>query len=261
MADESPLLVLADDGEAPSDQAWHWVAAHRWPDWSVEVVTADADADDIVWGQPPRREEWVPAWSRAEQIEGAGSVRFLKMATDPRAMLAEYAGADLMVLGLRTHSYLEAMVTGSTTEWALHHPPAPLLVATSSDRVETVTVCMDGSAHSRYALSAFLRLPFAAATRVTVLGVDDGRSPAEEGVEAGAAALSGRVADVHVALERGDPTPTILSHLDQHRPQLVVLGTRGLTGWDRIRLGSTASAVVRATHCSSLVACDEEALR
>jgi nucleotide-binding universal stress UspA family protein len=37
-----------------------------------------------------------------------------------------------------------------------------------------------------------------------------------------------------------------------------VLGTRGLTGWSRLRFGSTAAAVVHTTHGSALFACAAE---
>lgn len=253
----SPLLVLGDDGAPPADRAWRWITNHRWPDWEIEVLTAETRDNRIEWGKPPERIRWTPPWSRTEPVEGAAEVRFLKVCTDPRAMLAEREGADLMVLGLRTHSYLEAMITGSTTEWVLHHPPAPLVVATIPDRVHKVTVCVDGSSHSQLALERFASLPFAPETRVDVLAVDDGRSNAAEGAAEAAAALEGRVESVHTILAAGRPTPTILNHLDEARPEMVVLGTRGLTGWRRLRLGSTASAVVRAARCSSLVACAE----
>lgn len=258
MADNSPLLVLGDDGQEPSRRAWEWILAHRWPEWRIEVLTADTGDENLEWGQSPKREEWTPTWARDESVPGASSLHFFRVCTDPRAMLAEREGVDLMVLGLRTHSYLQAMVTGSTTEWVLHHPPAPLVVATCSDRVESVTVCVDGSDHSRYAYETFADLPFAPDTHVTILAVDDGRADARAGAEEAAGFLEGRVAGVQMMLSRGKPTPTILAHLDDARPQLVVLGTRGLTGWKRLRLGSTASAVVRAAHCSSLVACKEE---
>lgn len=253
-----PVLVVGDDGTPPSDWAWRWTTLHAWPGWNVEVMTADDS--DVVWGEPCEATEWTPTWARTEEIEGARSVRFLTMATDPRAMMADRGDAELLVVGLRSHSYLEAVVTGSTTEWLLHHPPAPLVVVNEPETVHSVTVCVDGSLHSIAAVEAFAALPLASGTDVTVLSVDDDRADARAASSAAVAALTGRVADVKVALGEGEPTETILDHLDAHRPELVVLGTRGLTGWQRLRLGSTAAAVVRAAPCTSLVTADESAL-
>jgi nucleotide-binding universal stress UspA family protein len=249
-----PLLVFGDDGTEPADVAWRWITNQVWSGWHLDVLTADTEGTPIEWGAPPLTLEWTPTWARSEEVEGAGSLRFMKVATDPRAMLAERDEADLLVLGLRIHRFLQGMVTGSTTEWLLHHPPAPMVVARSPEEVRKVTVCVDGSEHARVALEAFASLPLAAKSLVTVLSIADGRTDAE-GVLAGAAsALQGRVAELDTAVREGKPTAEILDYLDEHAPEMVVLGTRGLTGWHRLALGSSASAVVRGAPCTSLIA-------
>lgn len=249
-----PRLVFGDDGSTPADAAWRWIANHPWPGWQVDVLTADTEDTPIEWGAPPRSSEWEPTWDRTEQIEGAEQVRFVKVATDPRAMMAEEEDADLMVLGLRTHSFLQGFVTGSTTEWLLHHPPAPMVVARTPDKVQNVVACVDGSEHAHMALQAFASLPLAPGVNVTLLSVADGRTDADEAVTTGARILEAGGADVATVVRHGTPTPTILDYLDERLPELVVLGTRGLTGWARLRLGSTASAVVRGAPCASLIA-------
>jgi nucleotide-binding universal stress UspA family protein len=248
-----PLLVFGDDGEGPADTAWRWITNQPWTGWYVDVLTADADWMEIQWGAPPTVEPWTPSWPRTETIEGAADVRFLKVATDPRAMMTELEVVDLLVLGLRTHSLLEGVVTGSTTEWLLYHPPAPLVVAKTAEPVREVTVCTDGSEHAMCAIRTFLELPLASTARVKVLAVNDGRADTQKGSSEAAETLEGKVESVEVVIAEGKATPMILDHLEKAPPQLVVLGTKGLTGWKRLRLGSTASAVVRGAPCSSLV--------
>lgn len=248
-----PLLVLGDDGNAPADSAWEWVVNQSWPGWHIDVMTADPEDARIAWGKPARVEEWETTWERtAADLDSAESVRFLKVITDPRAMLADVE-ADLLVVGLRSGSYLDAVVTGSTTEWLLHHPPAPLLVVRTSNRVRRALVCVDGSEHALSAITAFTALPVASSTDVTVLAVDDGRVDVEAATSHAMEALEGRVGAVDEAVESGSPARTILGQIDRLSPDLAVLGTRGLTGWRRLRLGSTAAAVVRMAPCTSLV--------
>lgn len=251
-----PLLAFGDDGSGPADMAWAWITNQQWPGWHVDVLTARAEGA-VEWGAPPRYTEWVPPWGRDEEVPGAATIRFLEVATDPRAMLAEGEGIDLMVLGLRTHTFLHGFVTGSTTEWLLHHPPAPLLVASRPDPLESVTICVDGSEHARVAWEAFCSIPAAEGSRVTVLTVDDGRTDATAAAADAAASLEGEVAEVTTKIAHGHPTTRILEYLGEQRSDLVVLGTRGLTGWKRLRLGSTASAVVRGAPCSALIASDD----
>lgn len=51
----------------------------------------------------------------------------------------------------------------------------------------------------------------------------------------------------------GDPVEEIVRLANIHRADLVVLGTRGLTGMDRILQGSVSSQVLEAAPCSVLV--------
>ncbi len=255
----APLLVLGDDGSSVSDTAWGWVNAHPWPGWRAESMTAHPEDVDIDWGRPAHSAEWAPPWDRpVDAICGFSQVRFLRVGTDPRAMLADRNDADLIVVGLRPVGLLEALWTGSTTEWLLHHPPSPLAVIRTPEAVRNVVACVDGSDHSTNALHAFALLPLAAGTVVTLLAVDDGRTNATAALAAAELALAEHGMEANASRTEGKPTVAILEHLEEHQPELVVLGTRGLTGLTRLRLGSTAAAVVRAAPCSSLVSCEPQ---
>lgn len=118
--------------------------------------------------------------------------------------------------------------------------------------------CVDGSKHAQRAIEVFAGLPWAGDTEVVVLGVDDGWAKVEEGQELALGTL--RAAGISAAPRtiRGKATHNILDEIEELQPQLVVLGTRGLSGWTRLRLGSTASALVRAAPSTSLVACVED---
>ena len=253
---ESPRLVLGDDGKPSSDRAWRWIGAHPWQGWSVDVLTADTDASHIEWGAPIRPEPWTPPWDRDPGEVAASPVRFLTAAADPRALLAD-ADADLMVVGIKPAGQFRASLTGSTTEWLLHHPPSPLAIVRRTDPVARVLVCVDGSSHATRALEAFASLPLAMSSAVTLLAVDDGRTDTST-TEKAARSLEGRVESVDVSHASGAPTDEILAAVEASHADLVVLGTRGLTGWKRLRLGSTASAVVRSTSVDSLVACVDD---
>lgn len=209
-----------------------------------------ADESNIQWGEPPAAVEWGPSWARATAIPGA-TVTYLKVASDPRPMLGSRSDADLIVVGRTAHR--RTPLLGSTAEWLVHHPPAPLAIIATGDPVRRVTVCADGSDHATAVLEVFAGLPFAIEAGVTVLSVDDGRSDAGSAAAAAAEALSGRVASVTTEIVKDNPTRAILHHLETSAPDLAVVGTKGLTGWKRIRLGSTAGAVARSASCNLLV--------
>jgi nucleotide-binding universal stress UspA family protein len=56
----------------------------------------------------------------------------------------------------------------------------------------------------------------------------------------------------HVMLE-GDPADEIVRHARQMAADLIVMGTQGRTGLDRLLLGSVAEKVLRDAACSVLV--------
>jgi nucleotide-binding universal stress UspA family protein len=60
-------------------------------------------------------------------------------------------------------------------------------------------------------------------------------------------------AQANLTIVEGHAAPTILQYVEAHRPELVVVGTRGRSGLKRILIGSVAEHVVRAAQSSVLV--------
>ena len=138
------LLVFGDDGSPGADVAWLWVCNHRWPGWRAEVLTAIQPSFPPSWDKPAKLTEWESPHSRHLFAESAlGSIRTLTAVQDPRLILDSRGDADLIVVGPRRLSRTKSIVLGSTTEWLLHHPPAPLAIVRSATTVQRVLVCVD----------------------------------------------------------------------------------------------------------------------
>jgi nucleotide-binding universal stress UspA family protein len=256
---EGRRLVFGDDGSRGADVAWLWINNHPWPGWRIDVMTgAEPPYLPSTWGVTATFEPWEPPWGRRYLDTSAPvPVEFYRADTDPRLLLDEQSDADLVVVGHTGLGHVRSLWMGSTTEWLLHHPTAPLAIARSAAAVQQVTCCVDGSVHAARALASFVALPLAADTEVTVLVVDDARLDVDAAISAALTTLHEAGIDASVERARGRPTSTIIEHLDAQRPQLVVLGTKGLTGWHRLRLGSTAAAVVHHAACTTLLACND----
>ena len=91
---------------------------------------------------------WDPPTPRAvsADAEFAESVD-LAAEADPRLVLSR--AADLLVIGPRGPGLLKSLHLGSTADWLLAHPPAPLLIARHGGAVQTAVVCADGSPHAQ----------------------------------------------------------------------------------------------------------------
>ncbi len=245
------VLVLGDDQSVSSGIAWEWVQAQAWPGWRLDVITA-APQETREWGQPPTLTPWVPENREVNDAAGFAEVRFLRAPADPRVLLADVA-ADLLVVGLHHQSAVSGLWIGSTAEWLLQHPPSPLALIRRPLPMRRVLVGADGSEHASAAMRAFAGLPGADGTHVEILVVDDGRVNVDAAVQRAHTAL-GTDITAEVVVERGHPTNLLLEQAAEHGADLVVVGTRGLTGWRRLRLGSTAAAAIRSMTASALVA-------
>lgn len=71
---------------------------------------------------------------------------------------------------------------------------------------------------------------------------EQGRAAVDEVIDA---AHDADVDTVEASVARGPPHDAILTYVDEHDIDLVVMGTHGRTGLDRYLLGSTTEKVVR----------------
>jgi nucleotide-binding universal stress UspA family protein len=258
----SRRVVFGDDDSPSADVVWLWLNNHRWPGWQADVVRAELP--DPSWLPVPADlatlHAWDPPQPRVAFAEaGFAAVRHLTAVADPRLVLQSCRDAALLAVGPRGRGWLKAIHVGSTTEWLLLRPPAPLVIVRSARPVRHVLVCVDGSPHAARAVSTLAYLPWLAEVSVTVVGVEDRRTDVPASCRAAAEELQPLSAGVDVRITEGPPTPAIHEMLDSKDTQLVVLGTRGHTGLKTLTLGSTASSVARVASCSALVATAHDA--
>ena len=259
--DREHWLVVGDDRSQSGHGVWSWVAAQPWAGWRVTVVTAQPPKD----GAPSELavpHPWDPEPAR-ELSQADVPVEHVVAEADPRVVLDRYDTADLIVIGPRGPGLLKRLHLGSTAEWLVsgHRPLSPVLIARSSEPVRSVLVCTDGSPGAADAVHTLAAMPLVRGVGVTVLGIDTPQGEAGDAVLDAArelrAAGSGEVRTLLVGAvpltTPLDVRPTILGQVGRTEPDLVVLGTRGLSGLRRAVLGSTASAVVRHARCSVLV--------
>jgi nucleotide-binding universal stress UspA family protein len=190
---------------------------------------------------------------------------------------ARELGVDVIVVGSRGRGPLASMLLGSVSAEVVDHAPCPVLV-TRSDRVSHLLVATDGSDLARTipdllgrwgvfrdmkANVVSVALPpermFEVLAEVYSLGsypaedrqevLDRHRRFAEETArrltEAGLPATS--------AVLAGDPAREIVEAARRSGADLVVTGSRGLRGLDRLFLGSVARNVLLHAPCSVLV--------
>ena len=200
---------------------------------------------------------------------------------DPARQIARHAhesGADLVIIGNRDRGTLAATLLGSVTAAVLDRVHVPVLVA-RTPAIEHIVFAEDGSADAAGAAQQ-LTSPLFADARITVVSVvppqlpwpgsagvfphvDDydayliGRAHARTRADA---AVAERVEVLRKAGRRvtgevreGDVAAEILASARAHDANLIVAGSRGLTGFSRLFLGSVTRALLGDARTSLLI--------
>lgn len=194
---------------------------------------------------------------------------------------AERWKADLVVVGSQGSTGLARILLGSVADRIVRHAATSVLVARSSPSGGPILVCTDFSVPTMPAVAAAVKQSQDPARGLTLLHVIDVPTHASTlsylsvpfggvvygGLDAATQGAIEKAADerlrdvatkfgasqAEVSVAWGKPAAVILRTAERLGAGLVVVGTVGHTGFDRVLLGSVAEAVVRAAHCSVLV--------
>jgi len=287
-----PLTVLlAIDGSPQAEVAARLVGLLRLPEGAVvEILRADepfgSDAE-----LPPTaydalraaiREEIdkdVAAAKRAVSAPGREirvAVPFARAATaivDESRRIA----ADLVVVGSRGRGQLATMVLGSVAAEVIDHAPCPVLVARSA-KLRRLVLADDGSLEATTARDLVASWPLFAGLDARVVSVApipvqigvgpvrhaDASQAYAEAVDA-LRALYQKVASTdalrlteaglraRAEVRCGDPAQEIMDASVEDEADLIVVGSHGRTGLERLLIGSVARKVVTHAPCSVLV--------
>ncbi|HVN40809.1 MAG TPA: universal stress protein [Myxococcota bacterium] len=198
---------------------------------------------------------------------------------DPVASIAEAVrahGADLIVMGTHGRRGLQHAFLGSVTERALSTLDQPVLAVkedpeSAAKPIAKVVLAVDFSPHSDRAVEAAADLAARLSASVDVVHAFD--LPADYNPYLSAAGteverkiesnILGRLEAIREQLERreihanthlrrGHPDTVITDLARQIGCQLIVMGTRGLTGLQHVLLGSVAERTLRLAPCSVL---------
>jgi nucleotide-binding universal stress UspA family protein len=198
-------------------------------------------------------------------------------AVDAIVQAALDSQADLIVVGSRGRRLLSSLLLGSTTRTLAMLAPVPVLIVRQRrSAMRRVLVAYDGSPAARAALALVRRLPMptdASVTLANVLPVRDWSDRPPEGSElqvlrdqlsredaAHAASLLDEatrdLADSRsneVLIKAGPVPEAIIDRATEMDADLIVLGSRGVTGPRRPFWGSTAERVATTARCPVLI--------
>jgi nucleotide-binding universal stress UspA family protein len=186
--------------------------------------------------------------------------------------------ADAIVMGSRGRGPMASMLLGSVSAEVVSHAPCPVIVA-RRPTMERVMIAVDGSATTDRVIDGVIGLGCFAGRRLEVVAVapspvpgpgamlggygapvawfEEAVASAREAMAAVAEASATRLAEagfqVTWSVPMGDAAATIVDHAATSRADVIVVGTHGHTGLDRLLLGSVARNVLVHAHTTVVV--------
>lgn len=251
-------LVFGDDQSQAADVAWLWINSHPWPGWQIEALTA-TPRDGI---QESEVHAWEPQHPREMLRAGDQTpVHHEQMFGDPVRTLKGLRDRDLLVVGPKGRGFRKSLHLGSVSEALVHDPPMPLVIARHGVPTTRALVCADGSPDSDAAVDALAEMPWIDQVDVLVAtvpeaGLDAAKAvrAATDALQAGARSVRGEVLvpdDLQVVV---NARAMLLDAARRWEADLVILGTRGVTGITAVRAGSIAFSLAIHAPCSVLMA-------
>lgn len=211
---------------------------------------------------------------RAGQALDVVTVRRRGISASP--VILEYVeaeGIDLVVMGTHGRRGLRHALVGSVTEEVVRSAACPVLAVRGREggppagRIRKIVVPVDMSEHSFLALDHARELARDHGASLAVIHVVENSihpdvyrdhvpnaTPSEEVRRTLVARLEGaEEVPMEVHVDAGNTVPTIVDFAEEQEADMVVVASHGLTGLERVLLGSVAERIVRHTSCPVLV--------
>ncbi len=175
--------------------------------------------------------------------------------------LADRLKVDLIVMGRRGRRGLARLMLGHATAQVIGLAHCNVLVVPRAARVEGrhIVLATDGSRFADAAAVTTTRLAGFCQAQITVVSVttpDQGpvnRQEAEQAVQRVVEHMKSAGIDAEGLVLDGRPDTMIVTVAKERNADLIVTGSHGRTGLERVLLGSTTERILNETSCAVLV--------
>jgi nucleotide-binding universal stress UspA family protein/uncharacterized membrane protein YfcA len=174
---------------------------------------------------------------------------------------AERFRADVIVMGRRGYTGLMRVMMGSNTAKVIGYAHCSVLVVPKSAKIEgkKILLAVDGSRYSDTAATTVMSIAKHLHAPVLVVSVvysdhkEKGHTEAVEEIKRVDAFLSQEGISTEGRVLSGHPAEAIVEVAKARGVDLIVMGSHGRTGLDRVLLGSVSDRVIGYAECAVLV--------
>lgn len=281
-------ILVAVDGSSSSDAVIREVARRPWPGGSEFAVVIVVDP--YFFTKAPLLLEEARQSTRKSLEELAQPLVDAGWKVDPNVILdnprhalpraAKEWKAELVMMGSHGVGAVGRLLVGSTAQAVLRHAECSVEIvrnrqeSASGDGGMRVLVPTDGSEHAEAAIRAVAARPWPHGSEFKVIASPEypvlvgeypyyapeqladltksSRTQASSAAKIGAAALTkaGLSVGDEVAEPKDTPAQSILTEAERWNADLIVMGSHGRRGFDRLILGSVSETVALHAKCS-----------
>jgi len=282
-------VILATDFSPASNAVIDEFKSRSWPAGSealllhvVDVMVGGPGRMDLT---PYIQKETVEAKVQLKTIAAQLSTASITVSTDvidghSAVLVADYAkdwNADLIMVGSHGQNALTRFLLGSVAASTLRHAHCSVELvrpraAGRSAAGMRLLLATDGSEHSKLAAQSIARLPWPKDSEIEILSVagfstppigseyvpptivdkllDDSLKESWGLVEQSKLIIEPTGLKIFPKVITGLPKAVIVAEADDWRADLVILGSHGRRGLERILVGSVSESVAIHAHCS-----------
>jgi nucleotide-binding universal stress UspA family protein len=184
---------------------------------------------------------------------------------DPAEVSLEYSrqGYDIVIVGARGEDEKDPLMLGSVTKKVVTNATVPTLIIKKECALERFLACVDGSEHSIIALDYSIKLAQEMGSKITLINVEDRKlydmSP-KTAVEGGQLVISHAISSIGKPdlpadrrVEFGVTPDVLVDVAEKEDIDLIVMGSRGMSGIKEVLLGSVSHGVSQHAKCSVLI--------
>jgi len=165
---------------------------------------------------------------------------------------------DMIIVGRHGRTGLVRLMMGSVAAKVIGHAPCNVLVVSPNARIEfkNILVATDGSQYSESAIREAIGIAKRCNSSLVALSVasaDEERKAAEDNVRRATELASKEGVKAEGVALIGKPYETIVEAAKQKRADLIVVGSHGRRGLDRLLMGSVTERVIGHSETAVLI--------
>lgn len=176
-------------------------------------------------------------------------------------MTADETKADVIVMGRRGRRGLARLMLGHATAKVIGGARCNVMVVPRKARFKAqhIVLATDGSRSAELAAITAERLAKLCKMSITVISVKkpsfgpERRAEADQIVEKVLAHMRDEQVVAEGVVLEGEPSDLIVALAEDKKADLIITGSHGRTGLERVLLGSTTERILNQTTCSVLV--------